>query len=314
MRFNPKARIDQGQIQNRGRGGGGGGGFGGGPAGMRIPLPTGGGGGRIGIGTVVLLVVFFLVSQCAGVGPQLSGDSGNGQQGTQAVDDQCRTGEDANRSEDCAIDLLTNSIQNYWGKAYPQQTGRAYTPTQTVKFQGSTSSGCGQAGSAMGPFYCPNDRFVYLDSTFFDQMLRGELGAQGGPFAIGYVLAHEYGHYLEDQLGILGRMRTQKGPRSDAVRVELMADCLAGIWAGNAQKTTDAAGTAIISDLTQDDIKRAIDAAQAVGDDRIQRRSSGRVNPEQWTHGSAEQRMRWFNTGMKSGSIKACNTFETDRL
>ncbi|HNB00020.1 MAG TPA: neutral zinc metallopeptidase, partial [Marmoricola sp.] len=161
----------------------------------------------------------------------------------------------------------------------------------------------------MGPFYCPNDMRVYLDTTFFDQMLTGQLGAEGGPFSIGYVVAHEYGHHIENLLGVLGQIRTQQGPNSDGVRVELMADCLAGAWAANATDTLDAQGQPIITEITQDDVRRAIDAAQAVGDDRIQKRSSGRVNPEAWTHGSAEQRMRWFTKGMQKGSIKACNTF-----
>ena len=158
----------------------------------------------------------------------------------------------------------------------PRPDGRVdYDVVQTIRFEGSTDSGCGPASAEMGPFYCPNDKRVYLDTTFFDDMLEGQLGAEGGPFAIGYVIAHEYGHHVEDQLGVLGKVRTQKGPNSDAVRVELMADCLAGVWAKGAQETKDQDGRAIIEDLTQDDIKRAIDAAEAVGDDRIQKRSGG---------------------------------------
>jgi len=133
-------------------------------------------------------------------------------------------------------------VQSFWSQAYPDQTGRQYDVVKTVRFQGSTDSGCGQASTDMGPFYCPNDQMVYLDSTFFDDMLQGQLGAKGGPFAIGYVIAHEYGHHIEDQLGILGKLRTQKGPRSDSVRLELMADCLAGVWAKGAQQTKDAQG------------------------------------------------------------------------
>ena len=128
------------------------------------------------------------------------------------------------------------------------------------------------------------------------------------------MIAHEYGHHIEDQLGVLGRIRTQKGPKSDAVRVELMADCLAGMWAKGAQETKDAEGNAIIAELTQDDIKRAIDAAQAVGDDRIQKRGVGRVDTDSFTHGSAAQRMRWFNRGMEGGTIEGCDTFATDDL
>jgi predicted metalloprotease len=298
MRFNPKARIDQSQIETRGGGGGGGG--------MRLPIP-GGGGGRIGMGTVVILVLYFVITQFTNSGG--AGDGGNG-----ATSNSCATGADANRSEDCAIDLFTNSVQDFWSRTYPEQANGQYEVIRTVRFQGSTSSACGQASSAMGPFYCPNDRMVYLDTTFFDDMLQGQLGAKGGTFAIGYVIAHEYGHDVQDQLGVLGRIRTQKGPRSDAVRVELMADCLAGVWAKGAQETRDSQGNAIIQGLTQDDVKIAIDAAQAVGDDRIQKRTSGRVNTDTFTHGSAAQRVRWFDRGMGQGTIKGCDTFATDDL
>jgi predicted metalloprotease len=299
MRFNPRARIDQSQIETRSGGGGGGG--------MRLPIPMGGGGGRVGVGTIVILILFFVITQCTSLA-----DSGGG--GSTATQNTCETGADANESDACAIDLFTNSVQDYWTRAYPREVNGEYEPIRTVRFEGSTDSACGQASSAMGPFYCPNDRLVYLDTSFFEDMLQGQLGAKGGTFAIGYVIAHEYGHHVEDQLGVLGKIRTQKGPKSDAVRVELMADCLAGAWAKGAQQTKDAQGQAIIEDLTQDDIKRAIDAAQAVGDDRIQKRTSGQVNTDTFTHGSAEQRVRWFNQGMTDGTIRGCDTFATDDL
>jgi predicted metalloprotease len=305
MRFNPKARIDQSQIETRSGGGLGGGG-------MRMPIP-GGGGGRIGLGTIVVIVLFVVLTQCTNL--NLGSDGSGGSAGDSPGTNTCQTGADANKSEDCAVDLFTNSVQAYWSKAYPAQTGgKPYDEVKTIRFQGSTASGCGQASTQMGPFYCPNDKRVYLDTTFFDDMLSGELGAKGGPFAIGYVIAHEYGHHIEDQLGILARMKTVRGPKSDSVRAELMADCLGGAWAASAQKTTDASGQPIISELTQDDVNRAIDAAQAVGDDRIQKRTSGRVDTDSFTHGTAAQRVRWFNRGMESGTIKACDTFSTDNL
>ena len=311
MRFNPKARIDQSQIQSR-RGGGGG--LGGG--GMRLPMPGGGGGrgGQMGLGTVLVIILFVVLSQCMGVGLPGGGGGVSSPGGDSGTTNECRTGADANASDACAIDLFTTSVQNYWKQAYPREVGEEYDVVQTVRFQGSTSSGCGPASSQMGPFYCPNDKLVYLDTTFFDDMLEGQLGAKGGTFAIGYVIAHEYGHHLEDQLGVLRKARTQRGPRSDAVRVELMADCLAGVWAQGAQGTTDSEGVKIIDELTQDDITRAIDAAEAVGDDRIQQRSSGRVDTDAFTHGSAEQRKRWFNRGMSQGTIASCDTFGTDKL
>jgi predicted metalloprotease len=309
MRFNPKARIDTGQVENRSGGGGGlGGGLG---SGMRLPIPSGGG-GRVGLGTVVVIIIYVVIQAIGGNNPVPGLGSSDGSSTT--ATDHCKTGEDANRDQSCAIDLLTNSIQNYWAQALPDQQGTQYVDITTVKFRGSTDSGCGRAVSAMGPFYCPNDKRVYIDLGFMDDMLTGQLGAEGGPFALGYVLAHEYGHHIEDQLGVLGQMRTQQGPKSDSVKAELMADCLGGMWAKDAQRTTDALGQMIISDLTTDDISRAIDAAQSVGDDRIQKESAGKVNPEQWTHGSSSQREHWFNTGLKEGSLKACNTFAPGAL
>ncbi|HEX2895736.1 MAG TPA: neutral zinc metallopeptidase [Marmoricola sp.] len=306
MRFNPRARVDESQIENRG--GGGLGGLGGG--GMRLPLPSGGG-GRIGLGTVVVILLYVVISALSGNNPV---PGAGGSSNDYATTTQCQTGADANKSQDCAIDLITNSVQDYWSQAYEQQAGKAYQQIRTVKYSGQTSSGCGTASSAMGPFYCPVDKRVYIDTSFMDDMLRGQLGAKGGPFALAYVIAHEYGHHVEDQLGLLGKMRTQQGPKSDSVRIELMADCLGGAWAKNAQTTKDAQGNQIIVDLTQDDIARAIDAAQAVGDDRIQKQSSGRVNPEAWTHGSSAERVHWFNVGLKDGTIEACNTFAPGAL
>ena len=310
MRFNPKARIDQSSTEHRSGGSRGGGSRGGG---MRLPIPGGGGGGKIGVGTILIIILFVVLTQCTDMGlPGGGSPTGDGSDDTTAS--ECVTGEDAEQSERCAVALFTTSVRNYWKVAYPTETGNEYAFVGTVTFRGSTDSGCGPASADMGPFYCPNDKRVYLDSTFFNDMLEGQLGAEGGPFAIGYVIAHEYGHNIEDQLGILGRIRTQKGPKSDAVRVELMADCLAGAWAKDAQGTTDAKGVKIFDQLTQDDIDRAIDAAEAVGDDRIQKRSGGRVDTDSFTHGSAEQRMRWFNKGMSAGTIDGCDTFATDNL
>jgi predicted metalloprotease len=309
MRFNPKARIDQSQIDDRGSGGSSAGGLG---AGMKLPFPSGGG-GKIGLGTIVVVIIYVLISTVSGNNP-IPGTGDGSPASDSTTTTSCKTGADANKFQDCAIDLITNSVQNYWAQTYEQQVAQPYQDIKTVKFSGQTSSGCGVASAALGPFYCPNDKRVYIDTSFMDEMLEGQLGAKGGPFALAYVIAHEYGHYIEDQLGVLGQVRTQQGPKSDSVKVELMADCLAGMWAKDAQKTTDEDGNRIIEDLTQDDINRAIDAAQAVGDDRIQKQSSGRVNPEAWTHGSSEQRVHWFNVGLKQGSLQACDTFAAGAL
>lgn len=302
MRFNPKARVDQSQFDDRsGQSGGSSG------TGMRLPIPAGNG-GKLTLGSIIVVVLIFFANQLLG------GGNGSTETGSSPDQTSCQTGVDANASDKCAVALFTKSVQDYWSRTFGEQTNGSYEPIRSVVFSGQTNSGCGAASSAMGPFYCPNDTTVYLDSTFFDQMLEGDLGAKGGPFSIGYVVAHEYGHHVEDQLGILGKMRTQQGPKSDGVKVELMADCLAGMWAKDAQQTVDADGNRIIEDLNADDISRAIDAAQAVGDDRIQQQSSGRVNPEVWTHGSSAQREHWFNVGLKGGSLKACNTFAPGAL
>jgi predicted metalloprotease len=207
-----------------------------------------------------------------------------------------------------------NSIQSFWDRALPRQAGVEYTAARTELFSGQVRTGCGVADSGVGPFYCPVDDTVYLDPTFFREMLQGRLGARGGKFSWAYVLAHEYGHHVQDLLGTMGRVRTQRGPDSDAVRLELQADCYAGIWAGSATRTTDEQGRPLIVDLTRRDVADALDAARAVGDDRIQQRTSGDVDPDQWTHGSAAERTRWFRTGLRHGTLGACDTFAARRL
>jgi predicted metalloprotease len=286
MRFNPRARIDQSQYQDAGGSGGGSG------SGMRgIPLPTGRGG--LSVSAVVIAIVVYVVTQYVG------GSSGGGGGDTT----KCQTGADANTSEKCATALLGTSVQDYWERAYPEQTGRTYQPAALRTYAGGTPTGCGQGSAAMGPFYCPNDRTVYVADDFLSSMLEGDLKARGGDFALGYVVAHEYGHHIENLLGVLGRMRTQQGPTSDSVKAELMADCLGGMWARAAGTTVDENGTTIIEDLTEDDVARAVDAAKSVGDDRL---GAGREN---WTHGSSAQRMHWFQVGFEKGTIEACNTF-----
>jgi hypothetical protein len=172
-----------------------------------------------------------------------------------------------------------------------------------VFFTDATQTGCGHATSQVGPFYCPLDHNVYIDLGFFEE-LRTRFGASGGPFAQAYVIAHEYGHHVQNLLGTLDRARsTATGPESGAVRTELQADCYAGVWAANA------VATGFIEELTQADINDGLDAAAAVGDDRIQEASQGQVNPERWTHGSSEQRRRWFSRGYENGKPAACDTF-----
>ncbi len=320
MRFNPRARLDRSQVQVRRGGGRGSGGRG---SGMSLPIPTGGKGG--GVGMVVLVVIVLVVlGLTGGLGGLLGGGGSSGAVTPRSADEpvstseltECETGEDANENPDCARLAVVNSIQSFWREALPEQTGEQYVDADTVIFTGSVDTGCGAADSSVGPFYCPtrDDMKVYLDTSFFSAMLEDQLGAKGGDFAEAYVLAHEYGHHVENLLGYLGRTRTQQGPESDAVRVELMADCLGGMWAKYATTAEDADGNVLILELTDEDISEALDAAAAVGDDRIQERSSGRTNPETWTHGSAAAREMWFNVGYERGSFEACDTFKADEL
>ena len=183
-----------------------------------------------------------------------------------------------------------------------------------MTFDGSVDTACGGATSDVGPFYCPGDSTIYLDTTFFDEVLEKQLGGPDGGFVEYYVLAHEYGHHIQNLTGQMGRVRTQQGPQSDAVRLELQADCYAGMWAQHATSTEDAQGAVLISELTDDDIRLAIEAAEAVGDDRIQEKTQGQVTKETWTHGSAAMRERWFRTGFDGGSLRTCDTFAADTV
>jgi predicted metalloprotease len=289
VRFDDDVPLDTSQVEDR-RGGGG----------VLGGLPRGGiavGGGAAGI--VGLIIALLL-----GVNP-LSGGGGStfGTPGTQSdLAQECRTGSDANAREDCRIVGVVNSVQKFWAGTFATQ-GQAYEPAETVFFSDQISTGCGAATSDVGPFYCSADERVYIDLGFFDD-LQSKFGAQGGPVAQAYVIAHEYGHHIEDLQGTIDRAQSGvTGPESGSVRVELQADCFAGVWAHGA------VATGYIEDLTDADIADGLDAAAAVGDDRIQEEFQGRVNPEQWTHGSSAQRQRWFTTGYRSGDPGACDTY-----
>jgi predicted metalloprotease len=309
MQFDDDAQLDSGQVRDeRGsgpaRGGGPGGGFG---------LP----GGRGGLAGLLLVVIAALVgvplalTDGSGTSPNaVSADGGNvtGTVGTGALAAKCRTGADANAGDDCRVVAIVNSVQNYW-TGFFAANNQKYPPAQTVIFSGSTRTGCGTATSAVGPFYCPTDRTAYLDLGFW-QELTTKFGARGGPFAQAYVLAHEYGHHIQNLTGVLRNSQSSKqGANSGAVRVELQADCYAGLWAHSATTTKDANGRVLIRDLTKQDISDGLDAASAVGDDRIQAQYQGRVTPETWTHGSAAQRQKWFLTGYQTGDFQSCDTF-----
>jgi hypothetical protein len=265
-------------------------------------LAVGGG----GLGLIVLIVALLLGVDPTGGGTSdpfsgLDDRSVSGQPAEQVLE-ECQSGEDANQRDDCRIVGVVNSVQSFWSGTF-ERSNRQYRPAKTIFFTDATQTGCGHASSQVGPFYCPRDLQVYIDLGFFEE-LRSRFGANGGPFAQAYVIAHEYGHHVQNLLGTLERAQSREtGPESPAVRTELQADCYAGVWAANA------VATGFIEELTQADINDGLDAAAAVGDDRIQEASQGQVNPERWTHGSSEQRRRWFSRGYENGKPAACDTF-----
>jgi uncharacterized protein len=289
MRFRRGARLDTGQVRDvRGRGMGGG-------------LAVGGGG--LGLAVLVVYLLFAVLGSEGGLG-QLAPleDQRVGQGDTPSeVSTECQTGEDANTRQDCRIVAVVNSTQKFWDGVFAR-SGKQYPYADTVFFTEQIQTGCGLASSQVGPFYCPKDQLVYIDLGFFDE-LASRFGVSGD-FAQAYVIAHEYGHHVQNQLGILDSIRgDRQGPESKAVRSELQADCYAGVWAANA------ASTGLIEQLTQADINEGLEAAKAIGDDRIQEQTQGQVTPETWTHGSSEQRRRWFSRGYENGKPGACDTF-----
>jgi predicted metalloprotease len=284
MTFNEGSDISGGRTSRRGRNTG-------------IAL----GGGGLGILAIVL------IGQLLGV--DLSGLVGSGQgtgTGTSPTDsslEQCQTGEDANENLDCRMKGAAASLEEFWSN-----TLDGATPTEIALFTGSVSTGCGGATSAVGPFYCPRDQVIYVDTAFFDQ-LRTQFGSSGGPLAQLYVVGHEWGHHIQNITGIMNNLDLQTtGPASDGVRLELQADCFAGAWIAGASTTLDDSGTPYLEPPTDAQIRDALSAAAAVGDDNIQEQTQGQVQPETWTHGSSEARQKWFLVGYQQGA-NACDTF-----
>ncbi len=289
--FQDDAQLDTSQVEDQ--------------RGRRVagrPLAVGGG----GLGIVIVIITLLLGgnpfggSGTGGLGGLSDLNSNVIGEGAPASDiaTVCKTGADAEHREDCQAVAYINSVNTFW-----ESTFADYTPAVTVFFTGSTDTACGQATSEVGPFYCPRDKKVYMDLAFLAE-LRDRFGAEGGSFAQGYILAHEYGHHVQDILGVLDKIGDDRtGPQSAAVRSELQADCYAGAWAGNATKT------GVVAKVTPANIADALSAASAVGDDRIQTATQGQVNPEKWTHGSAAQRQKWFRSGYDSADPRNCDTF-----
>lgn len=286
MTFNPDSDISGGKASRRGRNTG---------------IAVGG-----GLGAIAL----FLISQFLGV--DLSGLVGGGAEGPAPSDsalEECLSGADANERIDCRMKGASASLEEYWQEAAPT-IGLEYTPPQEfILFNQSVATGCGNATSATGPFYCPPDQTIYIDTSFYDQ-LEQRFGAEGGPLAEMYVVAHEWGHHIQNIAGVLDATRDgQTGPASNAVRVELQADCFAGAWAAAASDTEDPSGRPFLQPISADEYEQAIGAAAAVGDDRIQEATQGQVTPHTFSHGTSEQRVRWFAAGFEQG-VGACNTFD----
>jgi len=260
------------------------------------------GGGTVGVGGIVVLLLSMFT------GFDLSGLLGGGGQGPGASAEEstiegCETGADANAKDDCRLAAASLNLDQFWGRELD-----GYRAPQLIIVDESTGTACGTASNATGPFYCPPEETVYVDPTFFG-VLREQFGATAGPLAQLYVLAHEYGHHVQQITGVFDRYPNNgTGPDSNGVRTELQADCFAGAWVADLPQQVDENGVAFMKEPTQAQISDALDAAATVGDDNIQQQSGGTVNRESWTHGASEQRQRWFDVGYERGAA-SCDTF-----
>jgi len=290
MTFNEGMQIDTSTASSSG-------------GGMRMAI-----GGGVG-GLLILVVAMFLGIDPGGVVSQQPMDTRDDV--APGFDlSLCKTGADANKYVQCRVIATGNSVDAVWHQLMP-----SYTRPRLRLFTGSVNTGCGPATTAVGPFYCPVDQTAYFDTDFFQELV-DKFGSSGGPFAQEYVVAHEYGHHVQQLQGVLGRSQQgAQGAGGNGVRTELQADCYAGIWAHYAstvkQKST---GVPYLEPLSDRDIADALSAAASVGDDRIQKEATGRVNPESWTHGSSAQRQHWFTVGYQTGDPNNCDTFDATNL
>ncbi|GFG64479.1 hypothetical protein MKUB_19690 [Mycobacterium kubicae] len=287
--------------------------------GMQIDTSTasssGGGGGRLALGGGLGGLLIVVVAMFLGVDP----GGIVSQQPLNTRDDvapgfdlnQCKTGADANRFVQCRVVATGNSVDAVWKQLMPNR----YTRPHMRLFSGQVSTGCGPASSDVGPFYCPVDKTAYFDTDFF-QVLVTQFGSSGGPLAEEYVVAHEYGHHVQNLLGVLGRAQQgAQGAGGNGVRTELQADCYAGVWAHYASTVKqESTGVPYLQPLSDKDIQDALSAAASVGDDRIQQQATGHTNPESWTHGSSAERQKWFTTGYQTGDPNKCDTFSASDL
>jgi predicted metalloprotease len=281
MTFNDDANVKGGRVSRRGKAG----------------IAIGGGGGLL-----VLAVVLIGAFTGVDLSPLLGAGAGGGNEPGAPLT-ECQTAADANEKTTCRMEAGATVLDDYWSA---HVTG--YVEPQVILFEESTDTGCGGATSAVGPFYCPPDQTIYLDATFF-ALLEDQLGGSDEELAQLYVLGHEWGHHIQNITGGMEGLDLQTtGPDSDGVRLELQADCYAGAWIGDAEQQTDENGVPYFEPITDQQINDALAAASAVGDDHIQETTSGQVQPETWTHGSSEQRQRWFETG-RAGGPQSCDTF-----
>jgi predicted metalloprotease len=264
-----------------------------------------------GLGGLVIAVIAVLLGVDPGTIQTAPPPSVDGSEVAGFDVSQCKTGADANKILGCRIIATGNSVDAVWS----QLLGREYTRPHIKLFSGQVQTACGGATTEVGPFYCPGDKTAYFDTDFF-QVLVDQFGSSGGPLAQEYVVAHEFGHHVQDLLGDIGRAQQGvQGAEGNSVRTELQADCYAGVWAHYASTVKQqSTGVTYLKPLTDKDIQDALSAANSVGDDWIQKQSTGRVNPDSFTHGTSEQRQHWFTVGYQLGDPKKCDTYDAPDL